>query len=363
MKRTYMFCVILALHIMLASAVPGYAAGADPAPVQSPSPSVVETEQPVQLPNPVETSLPVEAPAPEAILPAADDSELIKVNVPAAGQIVINPYGLPVKIGDETSMEQIASETLTMINEGETPVVVSASAVGSVSERSSLTYAAQPPQESGAKEIFLYAEFQKEDDSWLGSYTGADNQVLISEQISAPKEVLTLGAGTSQGVFRLFGAATVSPADPWCSDDVISVTLTFTFTTLDDPSVPEAAAVEELLEKPPVEELAGELADEPAEGPTEQPADEPAEGPTEQPTDEPAEGPTEQPTDEPAEQSSDEATEEPGKEPAGVPDASQEPDDAGETLEDGLPEATESDGGPSQNPVGELSQMVLEEFT
>lgn len=256
---------VLAFLLVLTAAVPSFASEAAPSPEESPT--FVETSTPE-----------------EAILPMANDTEAVNVTVPATGRIVINPYGLTVEIGNGTSTEQIAGETLTMINEGNTPVSVSVSAVGRVSELSSLTYAAQPPQEgNGAKEIFLYAEFQNEDDSWRGSYTGADNQVLISKQVSEPKEVLTLGAGTSQGVFRLFGATTVSPADPWCSDDAISVTLTFTFTALDDPSAPEVAAVEAPLEKPLVEE--------PAEEPTEEPTEEPNENPTVEPAGELVEEP------------------------------------------------------------------------
>ena len=253
MRKLYLSA--LAFLLVLSAAVPSFASEATPLPEENPT---------------------------------LDDSELIKVDVPAVGQIVINPYGLPVEIGDETSMEQIASETLTMINKSNTPVVISASAVGSVSESSTLVYTTQPPQTDALeKEIFLYVEFQKEDGLWSGAYTDGANQILVSGQASEPKEVLSLD-GESQGVFRLFGATSTYPKNAWNVEDKISVTVAFTFSPVADPEPalisdeepvePETSASEETpvpeetpaLEETPVPEETPALEETPA--PEETPA-------------------------------------------------------------------------------------------
>lgn len=258
----------------------------------------------------------------EISLPSLDETPVIQVTVPKTGRIILNPYGLPTEIDGRTTTEQIASETMPIINNSDTPVLVSASAVGSVSELSSLTYAAQTPQaDTREKEVFLYAEFQSEDGQWTGRFHNEENQILISEQASAPKEVLLLDSA-SEGMFRLFGAAAAAPEVPWSAEDVISVTFTFTFTAPDDSSVPESVTAEK-----PAEEPAGE----PAEAPAEEPAGEPAEAPAEDPAGEPAEAPVEAPAGDPSES--------PGTAP-----------DDGEPAEGELPET------PPEEPGGESSE-------
>ena len=113
---------------------------------------------------------------------------------------------------------------------------------------------------------------------------------LISDEVSEPKPVLTLDEA-SEGVFRLFGAASTMPEEDWCGEDQISVTLTFTFAPVaaldteqgsesgdstvpdqaaapENPSIPEQdsdledpSAVEEAPENPSVSEQDPELED------------------------------------------------------------------------------------------------------
>ena len=58
--------------------------------------------------------------------------------------------------------------------------------------------------------------------------------MLVSQQISGPQDVLTLPSGPSEGVFRLFGAVTKFPDEPWDAVDEITATVMFTFTALDE---------------------------------------------------------------------------------------------------------------------------------
>lgn len=154
---------------------------------------------------------------------------VIEVTVPQSGRIILNPYGLPTEIDGRTTTEQIAGETMPIVNSGDTPVTVSASAAGQIFEGSSAVYVPAPPQaDATEKEIFLYAEFQPMDGLWAGVYDGASNQILISDNPSEQKEVLLIDA-YSQGMFCLFGAMTVQPANPWSVEDEITVTIIFSF--------------------------------------------------------------------------------------------------------------------------------------
>ena len=208
-----------------------------------------------EVPSPTDLAAGETTTLEESSVPLADEPQTINVILPTAAHIILNPYGLPVETAEGTSRSQIIGQTLTIANEGNTPVIVSASVVGCVSERSGAMYVPVPPApDTAEKEIFLYAEFQNGDNQWTGDYRGGDNQVLISAAASEAKEVLTLDA-ESQGVFRLFGATTVSPEAPWCSDDEILVTITFSFTTITEASETpaseeDASAPEETPETP-----------------------------------------------------------------------------------------------------------------
>lgn len=183
-----------------------------------------------------QTAAPHTVMASEVALPPLNEAPVIDVKVPQTGRIIINPYGLPVETASGFSTEQIASDTLTIYNDSAVPVIVSASASGHISELSSMTYVSAPPAQDGLeKEIFVYAEFQNEDGAWHGRYDGGENQILICEGPSAVKEVLMLDAGPSEGVFRMFGATSVDPADPWSTEDRVSVAFTFTFAPVIEP--------------------------------------------------------------------------------------------------------------------------------
>lgn len=160
-----------------------------------------------------------------------DGAGVIDVAVPDFGGFTLNPYGLPVDTATGISRDQIVSEPLEITNMGENPVSVWASAAGSVSGLSGACLVSQPPRSDVTeKEIFLYAEFKNDEGSWEPGYTGAENQILITDEVSEQKNVLTLDAGTV-GWFQLFGSTAVDTEEDWSEDDVIHVTLAFTFTS------------------------------------------------------------------------------------------------------------------------------------
>lgn len=193
-------------------------------------------------------------PQPELMEEAA--SSTMEIVLPDTGQLVLNPYGLLVNVGEGATTAQIVSETMTLTNNSSVPVTVSANAIGMIPRFSGTVFSTVPPyQDAREKEVFLYSEFQEEGGAWMGSYSGAENQILIAEGNSPTQEVLTLYAGET-AEFRLFGETAVYTADPWSEDDVLSVRFVFSFAPKDGfveetvPLMPEET-LPEMLPTPP----------------------------------------------------------------------------------------------------------------
>lgn len=197
---------------------------------------------------------------------AEEEPPVIEVLVPSSGQVIINPYCLPVELDGQTSTDQIVSAPLILENRSTIPVSVSASVTGTVPPGSDVSFAAAPPMpDSPVKEIFLYAEFHAVPEpafqpSWSGLYSDSTNQLMVGFQSAAKADVLRLEAGgtaCSWGALRLFGSAAVSPMVPWQAGDDIQATFVFSFTP-----IVEAAAIDVPVTDEPV--VDAPAADEPA---------------------------------------------------------------------------------------------------
>ena len=197
---------------------------------------------------------------------AEEEPPVIEVLVPSAGQVIINPYCLPVELDGQTSTDQIVSAPLILENRSTIPVSVSASVTGTVPPGSGVSFAAAPPMpDSPVKEIFLYAEFHAVPEpafqpSWSGLYSDSTNQLMVGFQSAAKADVLRLeasGMACSFGALRLFGSAAVSPVAPWQAGDDIQATFVFSFTP-----IVEAAAIDVPVTDEPVMDMPA--ADEPA---------------------------------------------------------------------------------------------------
>lgn len=234
---------------------------------ENPEPSEPEIPETPEVPenpeNPETPSVPVLPP--ESPI-AEEEPPVIEVLVPSAGQVIINPYCLPVELDGQTATDQIVSAPLILENRSTIPVSVSASVTGTVPPGSGVSFAAAPPMpDSPVKEIFLYAEFHAVPEpafqpSWSGLYSDSTNQLMVGFQSAAKADVLRLEAGgtaCSWGALRLFGSAAVSPMVPWQAGDDIQATFVFSFT----PIVEAAAADVSVTDEPVVDAPA---ADEPA---------------------------------------------------------------------------------------------------
>ena len=226
------------------------------------------TQPPAWILPPEETpsvpALPPESPI------AEEEPPVIEVLVPSAGQVIINPYCLPVELDGQTSTDQIVSAPLILENRSTIPVSVSASVTGTVPPGSGVFFAAAPPMpDSPVKEIFLYAEFHAVPEpafqpSWSGLYSDSTNQLLVGFQSTAKTDILRLeasGAAYSFGALRLFGSAAVSPMAPWQAGDDIQATFMFSFTPIvEAPAADVPVTDEPVVDMPAADEPAADIA-------------------------------------------------------------------------------------------------------
>ena len=211
----------------------------DPAPPDNPeAPPLPPAEE---APPPAEEEEPVE-PEPEP----EPEPPIINVIVPESGQVIINPYRMPVDLGEGKVQEQIINPMQTLVNLSTVPVQVDAWAVGTISPESRAQFVnLMPAPDAKAKEIFMYAEFQNDSALWSGWYGDMPNQILISAFGMSKANVLTLDPG-AEGYFRLFGSMTDFPAEMWDTVDAPNVTVTFSFT----PILPEPEVIPDLPMNP-----------------------------------------------------------------------------------------------------------------
>ncbi len=200
---------------------------------------------------------------------AEEEPPVIEVLVPSAGQVIINPYCLPVELDGQTSTDQIVSAPLILENRSTIPVSVSASVTGTVPPGSDVSFAAAPPMpDSPVKEIFLYAEFHAVPEpafqpSWSGLYSDSTNQLMVGFQSAAKADVLRLEAGgtaCSWGALRLFGSAAVSTMVPWQAGDDIQATFVFSFTPIvEAPAADVPVTDEPVMDMPAADEPAADV--------------------------------------------------------------------------------------------------------
>jgi hypothetical protein len=216
--------------------------------------------------------------------------QLIDVEVPATGQITINPYKLKVTIDEETgefSKAQIVHQAQALVNHSDFPVAVNVSLKGIIPSDSGVQLVSTPPETSSVeKEIFLYVEFQTNPDQWLDGYVGADNQLIVTTNGVNVENVMTLAAN-GQGYFHFAGKMAAGTYPMWSSVDAFDTDLIFSFTALNtEEELEEAAEEADETDAEEVEDGEAEAVEAPADAeeaePSEstdaaEPADEPSE--------------------------------------------------------------------------------------
>ena len=161
----------------------------------------------------------------------------IRVTVPPAMDVLINPYKIPVVVQDKQVGDQIISDPVALKNEGEVPLKVSVSIETVIKEGSDMRLLSESTlgQEMTSKRAFIYFEIQAADDpdavAWDEKYSD-EKHLVIRPGTKIRKDIVTLGADgqpLSYGAFRLTGDCVEAPRSPWTEADGIDVSIAFTF--------------------------------------------------------------------------------------------------------------------------------------
>lgn len=166
----------------------------------------------------------------------------IIVTVPATAEVLINPYRIPVSIGDVETSAQIMSSPACIENLSEVPVSVSVSITSTLKEGSNMRLSMTPTQGTKitSKSAFIYFEMQAADSDdpdavyWDDAYD-ATKHLVVRTYSRIMKNIVALGAGGEDGcfgAFRLSGDCVAHPKIAWTEDDGIDVTISFTFSPL-----------------------------------------------------------------------------------------------------------------------------------
>ena len=377
MKKRNLISIILALLLALQWITPAMASEEDIPPEpgeaveapEDPTPEEPEDTQPPEDVPPDEPQPPEDITGPEEdIQPEPEDElledpepdavpleDLIDVLVPSSGELVINPYGLEVDMDGGVSTDQIVHSCQTLINLSDFPVIVDVSVTGTIPAESGAEFVSAPPaQDAPGKDVFLYAEFQPDPSAWVSEYLGLPCQILAD---ASGENVMILEAG-GEGYFRIFGAMSVYPEEPWSDTDTFGAVLSFTFTPVypdlepvEEPETPE----EEVPEDPETPDISEEEPPEDSETP-----DVPEEIPPEEPL--PPDAPEEDPPEEVTppdvtEEDSAPPEEEPETPDTPEPDTPEEP--GPETPdEEEPPEGPEAPADPSEPPISPDEESV-----
>jgi hypothetical protein len=207
----------------------------------------------------------------------------INVDVSTTGNVYINPYALPVKIGTGASgdvkvSEQIVTEPLTIKNKTDVKLDVNATATATINTGSTMTLATSAlTKDDTAKKAFVYldvvsattlsgadsavtaaaiadaykaagwtkAESYKEDATNLlvlnaaKATTKSGLVTLAAAELDTDGTTLKTYNAGSIAVFRLNGNCVAAPKDPWAATDGFTAKIAFTFvpnTTADAPA-------------------------------------------------------------------------------------------------------------------------------
>lgn len=166
----------------------------------------------------------------------------IRVTVPPAMNVVINPYKIPIVIQDKQVGDQIISDPVALKNESEVPLKVSVSIETVIKEGSDMRLRSESTLDQGltSKTAFIYFEIQAVSDpdnvAWNEKYDEEKHQV-VRPGTRIKKDIVTLGAEgkpLSYGAFRLTGDCVAAPRSPWTEADRIDVSIAFTFKATED---------------------------------------------------------------------------------------------------------------------------------
>lgn len=171
----------------------------------------------------------------------------IKVTIPTALTIGINPYQLEYEIDGAKYTDVLANVEQTIKNESDVPISVSAVASAAAASGSEVVLATTALKGTETtKSVFAFLEIKEKDAEdgeaeFSKTYdTKAVNQLVFSTKETTKKDMVTLPAGKDAATFagfKIFGSAAAKPAKAWAATDTLDMKLTFKL----DPVVVPAA--------------------------------------------------------------------------------------------------------------------------
>jgi hypothetical protein len=195
----------------------------------------------------------------------------IAVTVPTTGTVVINPYGLPVKVektdGTTKSIsgQQITTQPLYITNDGDTNLDIGATVSLVNGKSSGIGYVTQGTPSATDKEALVKLEVKATDvtgstaesnantiqDAVIDAYVDStkwanagsvtfDSTKAVSSGATALATIKAVTPASGQtpaayqagsiAMFRLTGSVTKAPDEAWSTKDSFTATIAFTFT-------------------------------------------------------------------------------------------------------------------------------------
>lgn len=164
----------------------------------------------------------------------------IEVVVPAAGNVYINPYQLPLEVNGKIENKQVISSTFAIENQSEVPLGVNVEVTGKIKPESTMGLLTRSASSvtTTMKKAFMYFEIHTVSDTsaveWDSKYSSSKH-IVVRESSQIKKNVIILDAHDNEkhfGAFRLSGDCVQNPREPWTNEDGVEVEVVFTFTPL-----------------------------------------------------------------------------------------------------------------------------------
>ena len=171
----------------------------------------------------------------------------IEVNVPAAGEMYLNPKRLPLMIDGHIENGQIINTPWSIENQSEVTISVNAEVYAAINSRSDMTLSTSSLATSTSrnKRAFIYLDKRVTDPGtdlasldWDQTVYNNKTQILVTEAGLERNNFMTLAGAAADGsvspggvgAFRLCGNAIANPVEEWNPViDNIAVHITFTF--------------------------------------------------------------------------------------------------------------------------------------
>jgi len=165
----------------------------------------------------------------------------ISVTIPATAEIFINPYCLTLDIGGQSTNAQIISSPACIENKSEVPISVTVTLDSQLQQGSDIRLMADSTkgEDFTSKCAFVYFEMHAASSpnnvSWDSGFY-EEKHITVREGESRPRANMVTIAQADQpdhfGVFRLTGDCVQTPREPWTENDSLDVKIMFTFAPL-----------------------------------------------------------------------------------------------------------------------------------